>query len=77
VKTSPDFIRQLPATGAIQRTLWQRLHIDPVLLLLLSALAGYGLFVLYSAADDHLIAMEKQGGFFVLGRVHHDHRRPS
>ena len=67
MKTGPDFIRQLPTTGAIQRTLWQRLHIDPVLLLLLCALAGYGLFVLYSAADDHLIAMEKQGGFFVLG----------
>lgn len=64
---SPDFIRQLPSTGAIQRTLWQRLHLDPLLLLLLFAIAGYGLIVLYSAADDHLIAMEKQGGFFVLG----------
>ncbi|MCC7516642.1 MAG: rod shape-determining protein RodA, partial [Pseudomonadales bacterium] len=46
---------------------WQRLHIDPVLFLLLLALCGYGLFVLYSAADNHLIAMEKQGGFFALG----------
>ncbi len=64
-----DFIRQLPSTGAIHRTGWQRLHIDPVLLLLLLAIAGYGLFVLYSAAEDHLIAMEKQGGFFVLGFV--------
>jgi rod shape determining protein RodA len=67
MKTTPDFIRQLPTTGAIQRTVWQRLHLDPFLLLLLFALSCYGLFVLYSAADDHLIAMEKQGGFFVLG----------
>ncbi len=62
-----DFIRQLPSTGRIPRTLWQRMHIDPVLLLLLLLLASYGLFVLYSAADNHLIAMEKQGGFFALG----------
>lgn len=67
MRSSPDFIRQLPTTGVIQRTLWQRLHLDPLLLLLLLALAGYGLVVLYSAADDHLIAMEKQGGFFALG----------
>ena len=62
-----EFIRQLPSTGAIHRTVWQRLHIDPILLLLLLMISGYGLFVLYSAADDHLIAMEKQGGFFALG----------
>ncbi|HNE26239.1 MAG TPA: FtsW/RodA/SpoVE family cell cycle protein, partial [Pseudomonadales bacterium] len=67
MKTGSDFIRQLPSTGAIHRTLWQRLHVDPLLLLLLLAIAGYGLFVLYSAANDHLIAMEKQGGFFALG----------
>jgi len=64
---STEFIRQLPSTGAIHRTVWQRLHIDPILLLLLLMICGYGLFVLYSAADDHLIAMEKQGGFFALG----------
>ena len=64
---STEFIRQLPSTGAIHRTVWQRLHIDPILLLLLLMISGYGLFVLYSAADDHLIAMEKQGGFFALG----------
>lgn len=64
---STEFIRQLPSTGAIHRTIWQKLHVDPILLLLLLVISGYGLFVLYSAADDHLIAMEKQGGFFVLG----------
>ena len=62
-----DFIRQLPSSGQIPQTIWQRLHVDPILLLLLLMLAGYGLFVLYSASDDHLIAMEKQGSFFLLG----------
>jgi rod shape determining protein RodA len=66
---SPDFIRQLPSTGKISRTLWQRLHIDPVLLLLLLATGGYGLVVLYSAATDRLFAIEKQGGIFALGCV--------
>ncbi|HSC75363.1 MAG TPA: rod shape-determining protein RodA [Pseudomonadales bacterium] len=66
---SPEFIRQLPSTGAIHRTIWQRIHVDPILFLLLLMISGYGLFVLYSAADDHLIAMEKQGTFFALGFV--------
>lgn len=66
---SSEFIRQLPSTGAIHRTIWQRLHVDPILFLLLLMLSGYGLFVLYSAADNHLIAMEKQGSFFALGFV--------
>lgn len=66
---SSEFIRQLPSTGAIHRTVWQRLHVDPILFLLLLMLSGYGLFVLYSAADNHLIAMEKQGSFFALGFV--------
>lgn len=65
--SNSDFIRQLPSTGEIHRTVWQRIHVDPVLLLLLLCLCGYGLFVLYSAADNHLIAMEKQGAFFGLG----------
>lgn len=62
-----DFIRQLPSTGQIHRTIWQRLHIDPILFLLIGLLAAYGLTVLYSAADEHLIAMEKQGSFFAIG----------
>jgi rod shape determining protein RodA len=64
---TPEFIRQLPTTGSIHRTIWQRIHIDPILFLLLLMLSGFGLFVLYSAADDHLIAMKKQGSFFALG----------
>ncbi len=67
--TRTDFIRQLPSTGQIQQTIWQRLHLDPLLFLLLTLLGAYGLFVLYSAADDHVFAMEKQGSFFAIGFV--------
>jgi rod shape determining protein RodA len=80
---TPDFIRQLPSTGKIHQSFWQRVHVDPVLLVLLLLLSGLGLFVLYSAADNHIIAMEKQGAFFVLGffimvlvaQVHQSHWR--
>lgn len=67
--TRTDFIRQLPSTGQIQQTIWQRMHLDPLLFLLLLLLGAYGLFVLYSAADDHVFAMEKQGSFFAIGFV--------
>ena len=64
-----DFIRQYPSTGKIPRTFWQRIHVDPILLLLLVLTSITGLTVLYSAADDHLIAMERQGSFFAIGFV--------
>jgi rod shape determining protein RodA len=64
-----DFIRQLPSTGKIHLSIWQKLHIDPILLVLLLITCGYGLFVLYSAADDHMVAMQKQGTFFGIGFV--------
>lgn len=64
-----DFIRQLPTTGAIPRSFWQRIHIDPILLLLLSMLGSYGLIVLYSASSDHLRAVERQMLFFCIGFV--------
>lgn len=78
-----DFIRQLPNDGHIYRTVWQRLHIDPILLCLLLMLSALGLFVLYSAADDHVIAMRRQGSFFAVGflvmllvaQVHQSHWR--
>jgi rod shape determining protein RodA len=80
---SQDFIRQLPSTGKIRQSFWQRIHVDPVLLVLLLSLSGLGLIVLYSAADNHIIAMEKQGAFFAMGffimllvaQVHQSHWR--
>ena len=62
-----DFIRQLPSSGQIPRSVWQKLHIDMPLVLLLLMTCGYGLFVLYSAASDHRVAMEKQGSFMAFG----------
>jgi rod shape determining protein RodA len=64
-----DFIRQLPSSGKIPRSIWQKLHIDPPLFLLLLVTCAYGLFVLYSAASDHQASMEKQAGFMGMGFV--------
>lgn len=39
---------------------WRNLHIDPLLLIGLVALALTGLFILYSASDENLMMVEKQ-----------------
>lgn len=46
-----------------------RLHIDFVLLLLLSLLTVFGLTVLYSASGHHLPSVEKQASFFMIAYV--------
>lgn len=58
-----DFVRRLPGLGELrQGKPWRkRLHIDPLLLLPLLLLAGYGLVVLYSAGGGSLDAIERQG----------------
>ncbi len=58
-----DFVRRLPGLGELrQGKPWlKRLHIDPLLLLPLLLLAGYGLVVLYSAGGGSLDAIERQG----------------
>ena len=43
------------------RGLWSFLHIDPVLMLLLLALIGGGLVVLYSGADQNIAVVKAQG----------------
>lgn len=50
---------------------WYRLHIDPVLMLLLLLLCSFGLLILYSASNSNLEMLEKQTarllcGFLVL-----------
>src|SRR3990167_1875429 len=40
---------------------WRLLHIDPVLVLSLLALSIFGLFILYSASDENVRALEFQG----------------
>jgi len=65
-----DYVRQLPGheaglgrgSGAAARP-----RFDLPLLVLLLALSGYGLVVLYSAADGDMGAVMRQARYFVLG----------
>ncbi|MBR9729438.1 rod shape-determining protein RodA [Shewanella intestini] len=43
-----------------KKTLWQRIHIDPLLLIGLLTLMVFGLFVIYSASGEDLAMMERQ-----------------
>ncbi|MEJ2042401.1 MAG: rod shape-determining protein RodA [Reinekea sp.] len=63
-----DFVRHAP-DGALsnRKNIWQRIHIDPYLLLGLVALTGYGLFVLYSASGADWGAVYRQGARFLVG----------
>ncbi len=48
-----DFVRTLPGGRTVSaRDQLQRVHLDPLLLLLLLAVIGFGLVVLYSAVDQ-------------------------
>ena len=67
-----DFVRQMPSmgTGLVQRpSIWQRLHIDLPLLLLLLLLTIAGLFVLYSASGKDMGTVIRQGRFFLIAYV--------
>ena len=67
-----DFVRQMPTmgTGLVQRpSIWQRLHIDLPLLLLLFTLTVTGLFVLYSASGKDMGTVIRQGRFFLIAYV--------
>lgn len=64
---SRDFLRQVPGEhGSLARgpSIWQRLHIDVPMFLLLLLLAAYGLVVLYSGSGKHIDMVERQAGFF-------------
>ena len=65
---SRDFVRQMPFTGQqrLSPSVWQRLHIDVPLLLLLLLLTLVGLVVLYSASDKSLVAVKRQAVFFAI-----------
>ena len=50
---SKDFIRSLPEHERDRGVEWmRRIHLDPLLMLLLTMVIGYGLMVLYSAVDQ-------------------------
>jgi rod shape determining protein RodA len=52
--SNQDFVRSLPGTGrsASTRDHLQRIHLDPLLLLTLMTIVGYGLVILYSAVNQ-------------------------
>lgn len=67
--SSQDFLRRMPKTGIGFRRrdrIAQRFHIDFVLLFLLLGIGSFGMVVLYSASGSSLLAMQKQGSFFVI-----------
>lgn len=64
-----EYVRQMPSASAdLARRpgLMERFHIDIPLLVLLMALTGYGLVVLYSASGQDMGAVLRQGRYFVL-----------
>lgn len=64
-----DFLRRLPEAGhGLRRRdrLQQRLHLDFTLLLLLLAVAAYGLVVLYSANGQSVSGIQRQGIYFLI-----------
>lgn len=67
-----DFLRRLPEAGQGLRRrdrLQQRLHLDFTLLLLLLAVAAYGLVVLYSANGQSVPGIQRQGAYFLVAFV--------
>jgi len=68
-----DYVRQMPHQGsedlARGPSTAMRFHIDVPLLLLLLALTGYGLFVLYSASGQSMGAVVRQGRYFIVAYI--------
>lgn len=64
-----DFLRQLPdSTFHFSRGtgFWRRLHIDPILLVLLVGLTGFGLMVLYSGSGQSMSMIKRQAAFYII-----------
>jgi rod shape determining protein RodA len=64
-----DFIRRMPEASydlRRRRSLWQTIHVDPILLLLLLLLTGFGLIVLYSASEGSTSMLKRQVVFFII-----------
>ena len=67
-----DFVRRFP--GSTQHfgkssSLWQKLHIDPLLFIGLLLLTIFGLAVLFSASGQSESYVKRQGVFFILAYV--------
>ncbi|MGK0499456.1 MAG: rod shape determining protein RodA [Oceanicoccus sp.] len=68
---SQDFVRQMEQSASLARpaSFWRNFHIDPILLLLLLLLTGFGLVVLYSASGQSEATMMRQGQFLVIAYI--------
>lgn len=67
-----DFIRRMPEASydlRRRRSLWQVIHVDPVLLFFLLLLTGFGLVVLYSASEGNSAVIKRQGAFFIIAYI--------
>lgn len=67
-----DFLRRLPESDRALRKrdrLQQRLHIDFWLLLLLLVISAGGMVVLFSASDQSMGTMKRQGAYFVIAYI--------
>ena len=64
-----DFLRRLPdSTLHFGRAegFWQKIHIDPMLLLCLISLTVFGLFILYSASGQSVGMLQRQVSFYLV-----------
>jgi rod shape determining protein RodA len=69
VSSNTDFIRRMPDSPrhfSKADSIWMRLHIDPILLLLLLVLTAFGLMALYSGSGQSLSMVKRQLVFFIL-----------
>lgn len=67
-----DFIRRMPEAShdlRRRRSLWQVVHLDPVLFLLLLCLTTFGLVVLYSASEGSASMLRRQAIFFIIAYI--------
>jgi len=67
-----DFLRRFPGSTqhfGRESSLWQKMHLDPILLFGLLCLTAFGLAVLYSASGQHEGFIKRQSVFFVIAYV--------
>src|SRR5690606_40279771 len=65
----PSFPTRRSSDLERERSIWQRLHIDPPLLAALVMVLGFGLMVLYSATDGSREEMSRRVAFIGLALV--------
>jgi rod shape determining protein RodA len=67
-----DFIRRMPEASQDlrrRRSIWQMIHIDPLLLVLLILLTCFGLVVLFSGSEGNSSLIKRQVVFFIIAYI--------